>query len=103
MNGEGLLLDDISIPAIGYATDFESDDGGWEAQGFARVNNLLPQTFKVSVIQIGDETTVTHLALSDLMTASIDLVLNEGDQVIVVVSGTTPFTNQEASYQIDLE
>ncbi len=103
VNGEGLLLDDISIPAIGYATDFESDDGGWEAQGFARVNNLLPQTFKVSVIQIGDETTVTHLALSDLMTASIDLVLNEGDQVIVVVSGTTPFTNQEASYQIDLE
>ena len=55
------------------------------------------------MIQIGDETTVTPLALSDLMTASIDLVLNEGDQVVVVVSGTTPFTNQEASYQIDLE
>ncbi|QRN83173.1 immune inhibitor A [Chloroflexota bacterium] len=103
VNGEGLLLDDVSIPTIGYTTDFESDDGGWEAQGFARVNNLLPQTFKVSVIQIGDETTVTHLALSDLRTASIDIILNEGDQVIVVVSGTTPFTNQEASYQIDLE
>lgn len=103
VNGEGLLLDDLSIPAIGYATDLETDDGGWEAQGFARVTNLLPQTFRVSVILIGDETTITNLELSDLRTASIDLVLEKGDQVIVVVSGTTPFTNQEASYQINLE
>ena len=67
------------------------------------MTNLLPQTFRVSVIRIGDETTVTNLELSDLRTASIDLVLEKGDQVIVVVSGTTPFTNQEASYQINLE
>ena len=103
VNGEGLLLDDISIPTIGYTTDFETDDGGWDAKGFARVNNLLPQTFKVSVIQIGKETTVTNLAISDLRTASLDLMLENSDQVIVVVSGTTPFTNQEASYEIDLE
>jgi hypothetical protein len=103
VNGEGLLLDDISIPAIGYATDFETDDGGWEAKGFARVNNLMPQTFKVSVIQIGKETTVTNLDISDMRTASLDLVLEKSDEVIVVVSGTTPFTNQEASYEIDLE
>jgi hypothetical protein len=103
VNGEGLLLDDVSIPAIDYATDFETDDGGWEAQGFARVNNLMPQTFQVSVIQMGKETTVTTLDISDLRTASLDLVLEDGDQVIVVVSGTTPFTNQEASYEINLE
>ena len=29
VNGEGLLLDDISIPEIDYFTDFESDNGGW--------------------------------------------------------------------------
>jgi hypothetical protein len=103
VNGEGLLLDDVSIPAIDYATDFETDDGGWEAQGFARVNNLMPQTFKVSVIQMGKETTVTTLDISDLRTASLDLDLEDGEQVIVVVSGTTPFTNQEASYEITLE
>lgn len=103
VNGEGLLLDDVSIPAIGYATDFESDDGGWEAQGFARVNNLMPQTFKVSVIQIGDETTVTTLDISEVRTATLNLALEKGDEVIVVISGTTPFTNQEASYEVTLE
>jgi hypothetical protein len=32
VNGDGFLLDDISIPAIGYSTDFETDDGGWRAR-----------------------------------------------------------------------
>ena len=67
------------------------------------MNNLLPQTFKVSVIQIGKETTVTNLDISDMRTASLDLVLEKSDQMIIVVSGTTPFTNQKASYEIDLE
>ena len=31
VNGEGLLLDDVSMPQINYSSDFESDDGGWEA------------------------------------------------------------------------
>jgi hypothetical protein len=52
---------------------------------------------------MGKETTVTTLDISDLRTASLDLVLEDGEQVIVVVSGTTPFTNQEASYEITLE
>ena len=103
VNGEGLLLDDISIPAIGYASDFETDDGGWDAQGFARVTNLLPQTFKVSVVVMGSDTTVTTLNLSDTNTASLDLTLRASDQVIIVVSGTTPFTNQEAAYQVEME
>ena len=103
VNGEGLLLDDVSIPAIGYASDFETDDGGWDAQGFARVTNLLPQTFKVSVIVMGKNTTVTTLDLSKTNTASLDLSLKASDQVIIVVSGTTPFTNQEAAYQVEME
>jgi hypothetical protein len=37
-NGEGMLLDDIQISEIGYFTDFEQDDGGWEAEGWVRVN-----------------------------------------------------------------
>ncbi len=39
---EGFLVDDISIPEIDYSSDFENDDGGWQADGFVRINNLLP-------------------------------------------------------------
>ena len=37
VHGEGLLLDTLSIPEIGYSSDFESDDGGWTAEGFVRI------------------------------------------------------------------
>jgi len=103
VNGEGLLLDDISVDAVGYFTDFEDDDGGWVPDGFARITNELPQTFKVSLITLDGASTVTYVSLSETNTASIDLTLDLNDEVILVISGTTPHTNQKASYQIELE
>src|SRR3970282_1929966 len=62
VNGEGLLLDDISVPVGGYFTDFESDDGGWEASGFVRITNTLPQTYAITLITTGARgTTVEYL------------------------------------------
>ncbi len=103
VNGEGLLLDDVSIPAIGYTSDFEDGDGGWEPDGFVRVANTLPQTFRVSVISQDGETTVTPLELSEDNTAAMTLSLDPNDTVIIVISGTTPYTNQEAAYQIEVK
>ena len=103
VNGEGFLLDDVSIPAIGYVTDFESDDGGWHPDGFARVTNILPQTFRVSLITMNGETTVVPVSLSESNVASVDIDLEKDDVIILVISGTTPLTNQTASYQIELE
>jgi len=103
VNGEGFLVDNISVEAIGYFTDLENDDGGWVSDGFARISNELPQTFRVSLITFDGTTTVIPLTLSETNTASIELSLDSTDEVILVISGTTPYTNQIASYQIDLE
>lgn len=103
VNGEGFLLDDVSIPEIGYATDFETDDGGWQADGFARIQNTLPQTYRVSLIRKGRETTVEYLTLSADNT--LDMILDLGGdvrEVTLVVSGTTPFTRQKADYQFSV-
>jgi immune inhibitor A len=103
VNGEGFLLDDVSIPETGYATDFETDDGGWQADGFAHISNTLPQTFRVSLIRKGRETTVEYLTVSADNT--LDLPLNLGEdtrEVILVVSGTTPFTRQVATYRYSI-
>ena len=102
VNGEGLLLDDVRVDAIDYFADFETDEGGWVPDGFARVTNELPQEFEVSLILMDGQTTVTHIQLAEDNTASILLNLDPNDEVILVVSGTTPYTNQTASYQIDL-
>jgi hypothetical protein len=67
---QGLLLDDISIPEINYFEDFESGDGGWEAAGFARIQNILPQTFRLALIRnTGDGTSVEIIPVGAAPTA----------------------------------
>ena len=103
VNGEGMLIDDIRIDAIDYFSDFESDNGGWEANGYVRVQNILPQTFQVALILQGNETTVQIIQLSDEQTADIPISLgDEYDEAILVVTGTTRFTRELANYSIEI-
>ena len=104
VNGEGMLIDDIHIEAIDYASDFESDNGGWEADGFVRVQNILPQTFQVALILKGNETSVQIIELSDGQTAEIPFTLgSDYDKAILVVTGTTRFTRELANYSIEIK
>ena len=100
VNEDGFLLDDVAIPEIGYESDFEGDAGGWEAAGFVRLENVLPQTFRLAVIYKGSETRVQYISLTAEVTADIPLHIGgDIDEVILVVSGTTRFTRQLATYQ----
>ena len=103
VNGEGFLLDDVRVDTVNYQTDFEADEGGWEAVGFARIENVLPQTYRLSLIIKGDTTTVTHVQLNDDQTAEIPLSLNNGEEAILIVTGTTRFTRLPAAYQIEIK
>lgn len=100
VTGEGFLLDDISIPEIGYATDFETDEAGWQADGWARIENILPQKYTLALITVGDNTNVQYIPLRADVTADIPFTIGKGiDSVILVVSSTTPFTRQLAPYR----
>jgi hypothetical protein len=100
--GEGMLLDDISIPALDYFTDFENDNGGWEAEGWVRVKNVLPQTFRLAWIEFGaDSTTVEYIPVGVNNTAQINMDLPEdGEARVLVVLPTTRFTRQPATYTL---
>jgi len=101
----GLLIDDISVPELNYTCDFESDDCGWKAEGFVRFDNILPQAYVVQVIRkVGSKTTVEQMTLDGANTGSIKLdVASASDSVIVVVSGTTQFTTELASYKYEIK
>jgi immune inhibitor A len=103
VNGEGLLLDDVKIDAINYQSDFETDDGGWQAKGFVRVENVLPQTYRLALITKGDTTTVTQISLNPDQTADIPLSLKSGEDATLVVTGTTRFTRLPAAYQVEIK
>jgi hypothetical protein len=103
INGEGFLLDDVRVDAINYQSDFEADEGGWEGAGFVRVDNVLPQTYALSLIVRGDDTTtVTRIPLNADQTAEVPISLDNGEEAILIVTGTTRFTTQPAAYQINI-
>ncbi|MCC6298254.1 MAG: immune inhibitor A [Anaerolineales bacterium] len=103
VNGEGFLLDDVKVDAAGYQSDFEADDGGWVAEGFARVQNVLPQTYRLSIIIKGDTTTVTQIPVNADQTAEFPLSLKPGEEAIVIVTGTTRYTRLSAAYEIEVK
>ncbi len=99
VNEEGLLLDDIRVDAIDYLTDFEIDDGGWVAEGFVRVENHIPQTYRVTMITMSGQTTVETIQLDQAMHAMVPISnLSGSDKVVFIISGTTRFTTQPAQY-----
>ncbi|MHB8114680.1 MAG: hypothetical protein ACYDHA_14655, partial [Bellilinea sp.] len=98
ITAEGLLLDDVAIPEIGYASDFEQDAGGWTAEGFVRIENRLPQTFRVTVVQNGRERSVQYVEINSSGTAELNLDNPRSNHITVIVSGTTRFTRERATY-----
>jgi immune inhibitor A len=100
VNHAGFLVDDIAIPAIGYLDDAEAGDGGWQAAGFVRMDNWLPQRYVVQAIVPGDQPQVQRMALDADNRGQLTVTgLGQGqNEVILVISGMTPFTTEVANY-----
>ena len=63
--------------------------------GWARIENILPQTFRLALIKLGDETSVEYLTLNPDVSIDIPLEIGNGvDEVILVVTAATRFTRQ---------
>ena len=104
LTGEGFVLDDMSIDSISYQTDFEKDDGGWIADGFIRILNILPQSYRVAVIEKnGDQTSVKRMTVQGNEPLTLDFDPQENDETYLVVSGTTRYTGVPAEYSLIID
>jgi hypothetical protein len=104
VTGEGFLLDDVSVEAANYQSDFEADDGGWTAEGFSRVENIIPQTFRLALITKGaDGSSVKMIEVSADQLAEIPLSLKDGEEATLIVTGTTRYTRKSATYQFEIK
>jgi len=102
INGEGFVVDDIQIPAIGYFENFETGDGGWQGAGFTRIRNRLPQKYLVTLIEFGKETRVTPLAVQSDGRISIPLDFGSSPRAALIISGATRYITTQATYQLML-
>ncbi len=105
VNRPGWAIDDISIPEIDFDDDAEHGPGEWQAEGFVRIDNVLPQEFLVQVIEIGDEVQVNPLQLdeSNQGTFTVEGLGGPVEKAVLIISGLTPVTGEPAEYEYTLK
>lgn len=105
LNGEGFLIDDMHVAAIDYAADFEKDNGGWQADGFVRISNILPQTYRVSFVRVkpDGETTIDKFTIDGIEPLTVQGSPADGEKAYLIVSGSTRYTIMPANYSLTLD
>jgi hypothetical protein len=104
VNRPGWAIDDISIPEIDFFDNVENGLNNWQAEGFVRMDNILPQRFLVQLVEIGDDINVRPIALdqTNYGSATISGLGSTVKRAILIVSGLTPVTTEPASYQYSI-
>ena len=103
VNREGFLLDDVRIPEIGYATDFETDDGGWQAEGFVRVGREVPARFRwLLVHHQGERVEVKPLPLDTPHQGTATVTVPRQGDTYLIVTLLTRYTRQPGAYTLSI-
>ena len=101
VNRSGWLVDDIQIPAIGYATDFENGADGWESEGWLLTDNKLVQRWLLQIASLENNVLVgvdrLMVDLSGEATLTVD-PLGPDRSAVLTISALAPVTTEEAVY-----
>jgi len=100
VNGEGFFLDDVSWMRLATTPILRR----MMAAGLGRIctgPKRSPQTFRLALIETKDSS-VTMIPLNADQTAEIPISLARGEQIYLVISGTTRFTRELGTYQFEI-
>ena len=100
VNRPGALLDNIAIPELGYLEDGEKGPAGWDAAGWVLTDNTLAQRWLVQLVEIGSNgVTVQRMDVDEDGRGQLTSHnLQDSQDVLLVVSGLTPVTTEQATY-----
>lgn len=98
----GLAIDDLRLDAIGFRDGFEAPDAAWNAEGWLRTDNRLPNRAWLQVLQeAGAELELTR----QLMTGAgaLTVPLRPGARrAHIAISPIVPLSAYESAYQLDI-
>lgn len=100
----GMAVDNICIAAINWCDDAEEADSAWEARGWVRHSNVLPQAWSVQVISYdaNGDVQVEIVDLDEFNHGEIDVIANFDQPAMLVISGLTRYTTQPAVYSYEV-
>ena len=99
LNLNGVAIDDIAIPEIGYSDDAESDNG-WTASGFIRSTNKVQQRFVVQLIRFGPTPTVErHVVVDGTLELDVD-GSTDRKPPLLAITGLAPRTTTPVAFTV---
>jgi hypothetical protein len=103
-NGYGWAIDNVRIPELNYLYDVEAPQDGWQAEGFVRTANRVPQSWTLSLVTYdGGAARVQRLDLAPDGTASATVTLApESRRATLIVGAMAPATRVEAAYHLNI-
>ncbi len=99
-NAPGILIDNIRIPELDFADDVENGANNWQAEGFVRFDTVLPQRWSLRLVitDAAGQVRVATLQVDDQGQARASLA--DGERGVLVISGATPYTTEQANYRV---
>jgi hypothetical protein len=100
--GEGWAIDNVVVSEAGFE-DLESDDGGWDEEGWVTIDEQLPQSWVVRLIaESADGAPVIVDADIDRGTGELRFDATGLQDVVLAIAGATEGTTQVAPYTVEL-
>jgi hypothetical protein len=101
VNKEGFMLDNIAIPELNYSDNVESGDGGWQAAGWVRSDNLITQHWLVQLVASDGKTVkLVRMPVNADGKGQLKLANAENyDHIMLIISALAPVTTEPASYR----
>jgi hypothetical protein len=106
VNASGWFIDEIRIPALDYAADFETGSDGWESEGWLLTDNDLAQRWLVQLLRFEDKRLVglERIAVDEQGRAVIPVPdLDNNHTAVLAISGLTRTTTEPAAYTYSIE
>jgi immune inhibitor A len=102
VNHPGFCVDDISIPELHFRDSAESDAAGWNARGFVRSDNVVPQRYIVQLIEYGPKVTVQRFDFPSSQPIILRGLGKDISRAVLAVSAIAPLTTETAPYHLTI-
>ena len=96
-HARGFAVDDIGVPRLGFLDGAEAANG-WQAEGFRRIEEPLPQRFVVQIIERAEPSAVRRLELAPGNRLEVAL----DGPATMVVAAVSHGTTEAATYRWSL-
>ncbi len=97
----GFAVDDIRIPELNFFDDAESD-AGWDAHGFVRSDNVVPQRYIVQLIEYGPQVSVQRYDFPSAQPIVLRGLGRDVRRAVLAISAVAPSTTEAAPYHLTI-